>query len=117
MRTPRPQVTLVSTAHQASTKTSDHGTQRAASRAEEESHNGKLVGVAVLLMFIFPIGGFIAGCVLLSKRAAGAGAVIMCLSVVSGYVWYDFYAEHQRHECLMDNVDRAISGYPTLDCG
>jgi hypothetical protein len=41
----------------------------------------------------------------------------MCLSVVSGYVWYDFYAEHQRHECLMDNVDRAISGYPTLDCG
>ena len=68
-------------------------------------------------MIIFPLGGFIAGCVLLGKRATTAGAIIMCLSLASGYFWYSLYAEHQRQECLIDNLDRAMSDYPTLDCG
>jgi membrane protein implicated in regulation of membrane protease activity len=47
-----------------------------------------LTGAAIVMLVIFPIGAFIAGCILLGKKAAGAGAVIMILAVVSSYIWY-----------------------------
>lgn len=91
--------------------------QQAAAQAEEERSNGSLTAVAVILMVVFPIGGFIAGCILLGKRAVTAGAVIMVLSVVSGYIWYALYEDHQQSQCISDNLDRISQGLPTLDCG
>ena len=87
--------------------------QQATARADEERHNGKLTAVGIVLLFVFPIGGFIAGCILLGKRATTAGALIMVFSVVSGYVWYDYYTENQRQQCLIDNLS---TSYP-VDCG
>lgn len=91
--------------------------QQAASQAEDEKHNGALTAAGLVLMVIFPIGGFIVGCILLAKKAVGIGVVIMLLSFASGYFWVSSYAEHQRQNCLTENLNRAMSGLPTSDCG
>lgn len=91
--------------------------QQAATQAEDEKHNGALTVAGLVLMVVFPIGGFIVGCILLAKKAVTVGVVIMLLSFASGYFWASAYLDHQRQQCLIDNLDRASSGLPTNDCG
>lgn len=91
-------------------------TQAADAEQNQEKRTNGLAAAGIVMMIIFPIGGFIAGCMLLSRKAL-PGVLIMVFSVASAYVWYDIYAEQQQQECLTDNIDRAMSGLPTLDCG
>ena len=58
----------------------------AAAQAENQ-RTSSLESVGVLMMFIFPLGGFIVGCMLLG-RWPGAGVVLMIGSVISAAVWY-----------------------------
>jgi len=55
--------------------------------SESEQNLRNLVVVGWLMVIIFPIGGFVAGAVLLSRRA-GSGAAMMMLSVVSAWAWF-----------------------------
>lgn len=83
--------------------------------AETRSSQGLEIA-GVVMMVIFPIGGFIAGCVLLGRRAL-AGTVIMLLSVASMYVWYSLITADDGLDCSTDNLDRAQHGLPLRDCG
>jgi len=59
----------------------------AAQMQEQEKTNSSLQTAGLVMMFIFPIGGFIAGCVLLGRRPSN-GVGLMIGSVISAYVWF-----------------------------
>lgn len=44
-----------------------------------------------------------------------AGAVLLALLV--GWMVYAGVQENQRMDCHSENIDRAIEGQPTVDCG
>ena len=54
--------------------------------------NATLIGFGYVLAIIFPLAGFIIGCVLLTRRP-GHGVVLMLLSMASFLVWYDYLTQ------------------------
>jgi uncharacterized protein DUF2510 len=82
---------------------------------DDDKSSTPLFVASLVMMIIFPIGGFIGGCVLLTRRAA-AGAAIMLFSVLSGYVWYEVITYDDPLQCHMENIDRIQDGLPTLPC-
>ena len=59
----------------------------AAEMQEKEKTSDSLQTAGLVMMFIFPIGGFIAGCVLLARRPSN-GVGLMIGSVISAVVWF-----------------------------
>ena len=85
-------------------------------RTQEENRRLDGLMTAALLMMIFlPIGGFIAGCVLLTRKAL-AGTLIMFFSLVSAFVWYEMAFAESPADCHIENFDRIADGLPTRDC-
>ncbi len=56
--------------------------------------NSVLIGSGYVLAVIFPLAGFIIGCVLLTRRP-GHGVALMLISMVSFLVWYDYLTQPQ----------------------
>jgi hypothetical protein len=55
----------------------------------EKDQTGLIVA-GLIMALIFPIGGFIAGCVLLGRKP-GAGVACMIISVIAMFYWYDYF--------------------------
>lgn len=66
----------------------------AAVRADDERKGGNLLTAGIVMLVIFPIGGFIAGVALLSRRP-GAGVGLMLGSVFSAYVWFQILTPNE----------------------
>lgn len=86
----------------------------------ESGNNEGLMIAGIVMAVIFPIGGFIAGAVLLGRRPL-AGTLIMLGSFACGFFFFtlgmSILTEQQHQQCLLDNVNRAMEGLPARDCG
>lgn len=58
-----------------------------ASPRTEAQANHTLITVGLLSAFLLPILGFIVGVILLAKREAAAGVVVVLLAIGSAYLW------------------------------
>jgi len=87
--------------------------------AGRQKHDDNLVIAGVVMCFVLPLGAFIAGCILLARRAL-VGTVMMLFAVLSSFVWVfvttQLITGDDALDCAVENLDRAEEGLPLLDC-
>lgn len=90
------------------------GTGPSEKRDREKGLDALTIAGAVMVV-LFPPGGFVAGAILLARRAL-VGTVIMLLSVLLFVAWYLVITSDDDLDCARENVDRSQQGLPLRDC-